>query len=214
MALFITGTDTGVGKTHAAAGILYRYRSLENIKYWKPVQTGMRTDPPDAETVQRLTGLGQSYILPTTLSFKEPLSPHRAAELENYQIDLRELEQKWDELDARCRRSTLIEGAGGILVPLNRTTTWIDFIRVINVPVVIAARTGLGTINHTLLTVEHLKNRGAVIAGILYCGEANDDNIRTVSEMSGVPSLGQFYFQSANDFVQIDPDGLLKQYLV
>ncbi|MBL8021396.1 MAG: dethiobiotin synthase, partial [Leptospirales bacterium] len=208
MAIFITGTDTGVGKTHAAAGILYRYRNLNNIKYWKPVQTGTRTDPLDAETVERLTGLGEGYILPTTLSFKEPLSPHRAAELENCEIDIQTLEHKWREFESEGgRKSILIEGAGGILVPLNRKSTWIDFIRAINVPVVIAARTGLGTINHTLLTVDYLKSRGAVIAGILYCGEANEDNILTISRMSGVPSLGRFYFQSVNDFAQIDPDG-------
>ncbi|MCE9596580.1 MAG: dethiobiotin synthase [Spirochaetia bacterium] len=215
MALFVTGTDTGVGKTHAAAAILHRYRHIKNIKYWKPVQTGIDVDPLDATIVRSLTGLDESFFLPTTLRYKAPLSPHRAAELENSVIDLDDLLTRFAQEAGNSQTAPLIvEGAGGILVPLNRKQTWIDFIHAASIPVVVVARTGLGTINHTLLTIEYLRRQAATIVGVIYCGESNEDNIRTISEMSGVPSLGQFYFRGIADFAMVDAKNRLEQYLV
>lgn len=213
MSLFITGTDTGVGKTHASAALMARYAGLAKLRYWKPVQTG--SDDDDRATALRLSGLGPERFLPVAHHFTEPLSPHRAAELDGARIDL-------DDLVQLARRHMeegplLVEGAGGILVPLNREKTWMDFVKKLDLPVCIVARTGLGTINHTLLTVEALRHRDIKIAGILFCGPENEENLLTIREFSALPVLGRFYFTGKPTHEQlatIDPDDILAKFLV
>ncbi|HMZ38286.1 MAG TPA: dethiobiotin synthase [Leptospiraceae bacterium] len=208
--IFVCGTDTGVGKTHAAAALLWRYRTLSGIRYWKPVQTGASAeDPADKETVRCLTGLADSFFLPTYLSFTQPLSPHRAAELDGTQIDLDALIQKTRSISG----PVIMEGAGGLCVPLTRSATWIDLLKACRIPVVLVARTGLGTINHSLLTLDRLKLEKIECAGIVFCGPENADNVRTVSEMSGARVLGSFEFKSREDFETVDPEGVLTSYL-
>lgn len=192
MAIFITGTDTGCGKTHAAAALVKQYQAY----YWKPVQTGFPPDS-DAETIKDLLGFHETEndllakVIPATCTFKEPLSPHRAAELENRSINVSDLIVAYENLS--CRNEPLvIEGAGGVMVPVDRRHTWLDFLLETGMSVVVAARTGLGTINHTLLTIEALRSRNIAVAGLLFCGPDNPDNIRTITDFSAMPVIGRF----------------------
>ena len=188
LSLFICGTDTGIGKTHVAAAIMYsQHQRIIDLRYWKPVQTGSGEDDDRQLTIE-LSGVSNSYFLPTTLSFKEPLSPHRAAELENYTIELEELLRAFHENVKN--HSLLIEGAGGLLVPINRRVTWLDFLKETGLPVLLVARSGLGTINHSLLTLEQLRRHQVGVAGIVFCGPTNQDNMRTIEEFAGVRRLG------------------------
>ena len=210
MSLFICGTDTGAGKTLTAAALLWRYRTMEKLRYYKPVQTGAPEDD-DRATVQRLTGLPDERFVPTGNTFAAPLSPHRAAELEERELQLDELLQQLEE--RRKEGPLLVEGAGGLFVPLNRRCTWLDYLQRSRLPVVIAARSGLGTINHSLLTVRALRAGDVTIAGLVFIGPDNPDNARTVSELSGVPILGAFEFREQNDIrAAIDPTGALATY--
>lgn len=207
--IFVCGTDTGCGKTHVAAALLFRLRPA-GFRYWKPVQTGTRTDEPDVSVVKRLTSLPEDAFVPGLYSFSEPLSPHRAAELEGGTVSLQALVARSLEI----RGPLIVEGAGGLLVPLNREATWLDYIAEVkgrghDVTVVIAARSGLGTINHSLLTAGRLKDHGIVPAGFIFCGPDNPDNRRTVSEFSGLRDLGCFEFRTQEDFQNVDPAGEL-----
>lgn len=209
MAVFVTGTDTGVGKTIASAALLRRYAEAPGIRYWKPVQTG---DDDDRLMVARLSRLGDRFTAPGLYRFEHPLSPHRAAELENASIDLDAIDARFREL---CQSGPLIvEGAGGVMVPLNRQQLWPDLLERWQIPVVIATRTTLGTINHSLLTIAALRSRSIRIAGLLFCGQANDDNERTIVDLSGVTSLGRIYYDPQSRFEpEIDADGLLAEAL-
>jgi len=212
--IFVCGTDTGVGKTHVSAAILNRSRNVPGVRYWKPVQTGTRTDPLDETVVRRLTELPEEFFVPTLLQFEEPLSPHRAAELEGRSIDVEQIAGKLLELGDPL----VFEGAGGLLVPLNRSETWIDFLDLARhkgceISVVIAARTGLGTINHSLLTIERLRMTGQRIAGIVFCGPESADNRRTVCEFGSVRDLGSFDYKTHADLDRVDSSGFLEECL-
>jgi len=178
------------------------------------VQTGTRIDALDEAVVRRLTELPEDYFVPTFLQFQEPLSPHRAAELEGRSIDLERIARKLLEL----RDPLVFEGAGGLLVPLNRSETWIDFLNLarhlgLEISVVIAARTGLGTINHSLLTIERLRMSNQRIAGIVFCGPESADNRRTVCEMGSVRDLGSFDYKTRVDLELVDSSGHLEECL-
>lgn len=175
----VTGTDTGIGKTvfsAALAGALGAY-------YWKPVQSGL-LDGADGDSVARLSGLSPAQILPETYRLTEPLSPHRAAELDGVEIDP-------DRLALPLMRPLVIEGAGGVLVPLTREVTYADVFAEWGILAIIVARTGLGTINHTLLTIEALRARRVPIHGVAFVGEANADNEATIAHMGQVRRLGR-----------------------
>lgn len=208
MSLFITGTDTGVGKTIASAAILRQYADVPGLRYWKPVQTG---DDDDRGTVAALSGLPADRFLPNTYHFPEPLSPHRAAELADGHVELDRLLADYERYSAAG--PLLIEGAGGLLVPLTRRLTWVDFLqRVKSVPVLIATRTALGTINHSLLTAQALKAARISAVGYLFCGTDNPDNMRTIMEFSDLPALAQFEYAEGDPLpadLNIDPAGLL-----
>lgn len=176
----ITGTDTDVGKTVFAAMLMLALEAA----YWKPVQCGV-SGGVDTKTVQRLTGLPAERFFPESYVLTEHLSPHRAAEIDGVEIDINKLEIP--EFDGPL----LIEGAGGLNVPLTRTTLNIDLFAMWKLPVILCARTGLGTINHTLLSVEALKARDIPIHGIAFIGPENADNIRTIADFSGVRVLGR-----------------------
>jgi dethiobiotin synthetase len=178
-AFVITGTDTGIGKTvfsAALAGALAAH-------YWKPVQSGLE-DGADADTVARLSGLRRDHILPEAYRLTQPLSPHRAAELDGVTIDPA-------RLALPVQRPLVIEGAGGALVPISRTMTYADVFGHWGLPVIVVARTGLGTINHSLLTIEALRARGITIHGLAFVGAANPDNEATITEMANVRRLGR-----------------------
>jgi dethiobiotin synthetase len=175
----ITGTDTDIGKTVCSAMLMQALGAT----YWKPIQSGM-DGMVDARRVQQLSGLPNENFLPERYIFSEPLSPHRAAEIDEQEIDL-------DELNIPDVEGTLlIEGAGGLMVPLTRENLLINVFKRWQVPVILCARTGLGTINHTLLSLEALWARDIPIHGLVFIGEDNIDNIRTIAEFSKEKILG------------------------
>lgn len=178
--IVVTGTDTDVGKTVAAAALTIRL----GARYWKPIQSGI-ADGTDSATVARLACLPPKRVLPEHYRLHAPLSPHRAAELDGVAIDPKELALPAGE-DA-----LVIEGAGGVLVPLTRDMLFADLFARWGAPVVLVARTTLGTINHSLLSIEALHARGVPLAGILFNGDGNQDNERTIVEMGGVAHLGR-----------------------
>ncbi|MCK5284061.1 MAG: ATP-dependent dethiobiotin synthetase BioD [Alphaproteobacteria bacterium] len=181
----ITGTDTSVGKTVFSASLILALNEFDKkVSYWKPVQAGLQGGV-DTKEVQRLTMLPTDRFFPESYVLREPLSPHRAAEIDGVEIDT-------DMLEIPDHDGTLIiEGAGGINVPLTRTTLFSDIFAIWKLPVILCARTGLGTINHTLLSIEALKARDIPIYGIAFIGDDNMDNMRTIEHFSDVKVLGR-----------------------
>ncbi len=176
----VSGTDTGIGKTAAAALLTLGL----GAHYWKPIQSGTE-DGTDTATVKGLTGLPDSRFLPEAYVLTEPLSPHRSAELDGVEISLDRL--ALPPVDGPL----IVEGAGGLMVPVTRQLLQIDLFKHWAAPVILCARTGLGTINHTLLSVEALRARGMDLHGLLFIGDDNPDNIRTIAEFSGARILGR-----------------------
>ncbi len=184
----ITGTDTDIGKTVFSAALMLGLEDAgQTPHYWKPVQSGI-TDNVDTRRVQKYTNLPDERFLPEKYIFSEPLSPHRAAELDGAEIDANSL-QNPDNIP-ECDGSMVIEGAGGLMVPLTRNNLLINVFQKWRVPVILCARTGLGTINHTLLSLEAIWARNIPLKGVVFIGEENEDNIRTIAEMSKVKVLG------------------------
>ncbi|MGH1378859.1 MAG: dethiobiotin synthase [Alphaproteobacteria bacterium] len=184
----ITGTDTDIGKTVFSAALMLGLEDAgQTPHYWKPVQSGI-TDNVDTRRVQKYTNLPDERFLPEKYIFSEPLSPHRAAELDGAEIDANSL-QNPDNIP-ECDGSLVIEGAGGLMVPLTRNNLLINVFQKWKIPIILCARTGLGTINHTLLSLEAIWARNIPLKGVVFIGEENEDNVRTISEMSGVKVLG------------------------
>jgi dethiobiotin synthase len=185
--LFVTGTDTGVGKTVLSAALLCRYRNVAPVRYWKPVQTGIEQDDDTAE-VRRLADASDTEILNEGVRLRHPVSPHLAARLAGDPINLLRL---YRMLPKDAESSWIVEGAGGALVPLNNADSITDLITMLEIPVLVAARSGLGTINHTRLTVEALRARSLFVAGVVMIGEPNADNAEAIEHYAKVPVLGQ-----------------------
>lgn len=183
--LVVTGTDTDVGKTVVAAMLALGLGG----SYWKPVQSGLE-DPTDADAVRAMTGLGPDRVLAEAYRLRTPCSPHRAAEIDGLSIDLAALDPA-----ARIAPGTplplIVEGAGGVLVPLDRKTLQADLFAAWEWPVVLCAHTRLGTINHSLMSLEVLRVRNVPVLGIVFVGAANEDSERTIAEMSGARRLGR-----------------------
>lgn len=181
----ITGTDTGIGKTVFCAMLMLALnQSGEDVSYWKPIQSGL-DEVVDTKNVQRLTALPKDRFFPEQYLLTEPLSPHRSAELDDIEIDPFNL--KIPDFDGPM----VIEGAGGLMVPLTRNVLFIDVFEQWQLPTILCARTGLGTINHTLLSIEAMKKRGIPIHGIAFIGEDNPDNIKTIKDFAKVRILGR-----------------------
>ncbi len=184
----VSGTDTGIGKTAAAAMLTLGLKA----HYWKPIQSGT-ADGTDTDTVKALTGMPSDRFLPEAYVLTQPLSPHRSAELDDVEIDTGRLSLP------QVNRPLIVEGAGGLMVPITRGLLQIDLFKRWNAPVILCARTGLGTINHTLLSVEALRARNIPLHGLLFIGDDNPDNIRTITEMSGARLLGRLpWFERLN----------------
>ncbi len=179
-AIIVTGTDTGIGKTVFAAGLA----GLIGAHYWKPVQAG--TEPEgDSETVARMSGLPRERVLPEAYRLKMPASPHLAAREEGLVIDLERLALP------KVEGSLIVEGAGGVLVPLNEDLLMADLFASWKAPAIVCARTDLGTINHSLLTVRALQAAAVPVLGIAFIGDPHGENERVVPKLAGVPSLGR-----------------------
>ncbi|WP_242182957.1 dethiobiotin synthase [Sphingomonas sp. CARO-RG-8B-R24-01] len=176
----VTGTDTDVGKTVFAAALA----GALHAQYWKPVQAGL--DPrSDADSVAALSGLPPERILPEAYRLATPRSPHRAAAIDGVTIDL-------DRLALPTVSGPLVvEGAGGVLVPITPDLLFADLFARWGKPVVLVARTGLGTINHSLLSIEALRHRGVPIHGVAFIGDAEPDSEATIARIGGVTRLGR-----------------------
>ena len=172
-ALVIAGTDTDVGKTLVSAGLML---CLPKALYWKPVQ---------AEAVQGITHLGQERFLPEAYRLATPASPHLAARLDDTEIDPTLL--RLPQVSAPL----IVETAGGVMVPLNEHLLNLDMLARWNEPVILVARTSLGTINHSLLSIAALRSRDIPIGGILFSGDAHEENERVVPALGRVRSLGR-----------------------
>jgi dethiobiotin synthetase len=180
--IVVTGTDTDVGKTVFAAGLV---AALDGC-YWKPVQAGLEGET-DAEIVQQLSGLPAERVLPEVYCLTTGASPHLAAERDDIEIDIESL-----AVPPRMEgRPLVIEGAGGLLVPLTRRLLQIELFARWGIPVVLVASTRLGTINHSLLSVEALRRRQIPLLGIVFVGDENADSERTIVAMGGVRHLGR-----------------------
>jgi dethiobiotin synthetase len=181
MSVFIvTGTDTDIGKTVLAAGLA----GALGAYYWKPVQAGV--DPHgDRERVAALSGLPASRILPEAYRLTTPASPHLAARNDGVEISLDRL--ALPQVDGPL----VVEGAGGLMVPVSESLLMIDLFAHWRAPVILCARTGLGTINHSLLSIEALRARNVPIAGIAFIGEPHTENERIIPLLGKVRCIGR-----------------------
>ena len=175
--VFVTGTDTGVGKTVVSSVLVSALRRYGRVGYWKPIQTGIEEDD-DTDEVRRLGACADDEIVDHGVRLPRPLSPHLSARLAGEEIDPQTLAQFGRNLGKD--RFWVVEGAGGLLVPLDDSELLADLIAALELPALIAARSGLGTINHTLLTISELRRRSIRVAGVVMVGQPNPENRRAV----------------------------------
>lgn len=178
--IIVSGIGTGVGKTVVAAILT----TLLDGDYWKPIQCGDEKNS-DTHTMKKLIDTNRHHIHPPAYSLKAPKSPHHAARLENNSINLDSI------ILPETTRPLIIEGVGGILVPLNTKTLCVDLFAKWNCRWIIVSKHYLGSINHTLLTIEALKRRKISIAGIIFNGKVNPDSETAILEISQTPFLGR-----------------------
>jgi len=180
--VFVTGTDTGVGKTVAAACLVRAWHA----SYWKPVQSGTEDGDDDTATVVRLADLTHDRHARPVYALRASLSPHAAAALEGIAIDV-------DRLAAlpALPAPLVVEGAGGVLVPLTDRQLMIDLMARLALPAVLVARSGLGTINHTLLSLMALRSRGIAIAGVVLNGPPNPGNRAAIESYGAVRVIAE-----------------------
>lgn len=179
---FITATDTNVGKSVVSALLTLGL----NGTYWKPVQSGL--DPiSDTDYVRKVTQLDDSHFLPERFRLTQPLSPHLSARLDGVEIHLSDF-----SLPKSVPHAPLIvEGAGGLLVPLNSQDLMIDLIKYLELPVCLVTRTQLGTINHTLLSIRQLQRANIPILGVIMNGPKNLENKKAIAHFGNVPILAE-----------------------
>lgn len=176
----VTGTNTDIGKTVFAAALTQAL----GARYWKPVQAGL-DGGTDAERVAMLAGLSPDRILAEVWKLKTPASPHHAADLEGVRIDAAAL------VPPSSDEPLVIEGAGGALVPLNDVVLFADVFARWGLPTIVCASTALGTINHSLLTLEALRSRGVPVLGMAFIGPANDSSEAAIFRFGQVKRLGR-----------------------
>jgi dethiobiotin synthetase len=178
---FVTGTDTGVGKTVFSALLV---AALDGV-YWKPVQTGA-LEGTDREAVQAWADVPESRLPQESYRFDPPVSPHLAAREAGVHIALNSINFP-PNLDDR---PWIVEGAGGVMVPLNERDLMLDLMRHLGLPVIVAARTALGTINHTLLTLASLRSAHLDIRGVVLIGAENIENRRAIEHYGNIRVIG------------------------
>ena len=170
--IFVTGTDTNVGKTVVCAALL---SGLPNACYWKPVQSGCE-EGTDSQWIRQVTGLPAEKFFPETHLLKAPLSPHAAAMLENKQIALSDFQAP------DTSAPLIVEGAGGIMVPINNGDLMLDLVKSLGYPVLLVARSTLGTINHTLLSLDKLAQARVPVCGVVLNGPQNASNKQAIEK--------------------------------
>ncbi len=177
---FVTGTDTDVGKTIVSAWLVARLGAC----YWKPVQAGNHPET-DSAIVRRLTGVPPDRILPEAYVLPEPIAPHEAARRAGVAIDMAKL------VPPSCDRPLVVEGAGGLMVPLNDTALVIDLATELHLPIILVARSTLGTINHTLLSLEAIRRRGLTLAGVVVNGPETPHNRAAIERYGQVEIIAE-----------------------
>lgn len=181
---FVTGTDTDIGKSVACAWLLRRW----NAAYWKPIQAGVGQDAAtDTEFVRQLSGLPEQRFHPPAYTLALPRSPHEAAREEGIEICMDSLLLK----RPKETRPLVVEGAGGIMVPLNDTLFMLDLMVQLDLPVVLVARTALGTINHTLLSLACLRRQNLAVAGVILNGPTDAENRQAIRHYGQVAILAE-----------------------
>ena len=171
--IIIAGTDTNVGKTIVSSLLVNKL----DAHYWKPVQCGDLDTGGDSATVKKLSGIKANRIIPEAYRLKMPASPNQAAAAEGITIDKENLKLP------NHKGALVVELAGGLMVPLRDDWLQIDQVKVWNLPVVLVARSGLGTLNHTLLSIEALENRNITVATLILNGEKHEENYNTLATM-------------------------------
>ncbi len=194
--LVVTGTDTGIGKTVFSAALTDALGAC----YWKPIQSGLDAET-DSKTVSLLGQIPPQRILPEAWRLNTPASPHLAAAIDKVTLFPDTLSPPETTLPL------VIEGAGGLLVPLTRRETFADVFARWRLPVILCARTELGTINHTLLSLEAMRRRQIPILGVAFIGDAHPDTEQIIADMGHVRSLGRLPWR-----VPLTPDALRRSF--
>ena len=189
----VTGTDTGIGKTVFSAALA----AAIGATYWKPVQAGLEGET-DSQTVARLAG---ARVLPEAWRLKMPASPHRAAAAEGIEIDPAGL------ILPQLPGPLVVEGAGGLMVPLTADVLFIDVFARWHAPLILCARTSLGTINHTLLSLEAIRTRNIPLLGVAFLGDANKDSEATICRLGHAKNLGRL-----DRITRLDKDSLANAF--
>ena len=179
--IFVTGTDTGIGKTVVSALLTAGLSAT----YWKPIQSGLKEET-DTQFVKRVTGLPTDYFVQERYRLQEPLSPHASAEIDGVSISLSDFRIPKYETE-----HLIVEGAGGLMVPINDETMIIDLIEYLDLPVLMVARSELGTLNHTFLSLEALRSRGVPIIGVIMNGPKNESNRKAIEKYGKVKVIGE-----------------------
>ncbi len=215
--IFITGTDTGVGKTLVAAGIASAFRERGiNVGVMKPIHTGCKTRkgtliPEDSVKLAKSASVEDSLGLITPYSFREPVAPFVAATENNVVINPERIIKSFKTL---CKRHEymIIEGIGGVLVPITQSFYLADLIKRLKLPALIVTRPGLGTINHTMLTINCLKERKTPLIGIVINYSRKGENTlaerscsETIESLSGIPVIGTIPYISKGKLTGLNP---------
>ena len=189
----ICGTDTDIGKTLISS---FFVRGLNSF-YWKPIQSGIESET-DSQAVARLSKVNKAKIINEAYIFREPVSPHWAAEIDQKVINFQLL--NLPNVDG----SLIVETAGGLMVPITRDYLQIDQIKKWDIPVILVCKSDLGTLNHTLLSIEALKKRNIRILGLVINGKKHLDNPKTLTEFSGLPIIAEFPYIQKFDSNNLD----------
>lgn len=192
---FITGIGTDVGKTIISGLFVKAF----NASYWKPVQAGLAEKDEDA--ILQFSPKAKIHL--STYYLKEPMSPHGAAELEDINIDLQKFKMPVTDTPL------IVEGAGGLMVPLNEKDLLLDLIKQLNLPVICVSKNYLGSINHTLLTIEVLKQHNIVVEGIVFNGDRNESTERFIKNYSHLKVIA--YIQNEKEWTEEVVEGYCKQ---
>ncbi|MFN8369293.1 MAG: dethiobiotin synthase [Bacteriovoracaceae bacterium] len=192
---FVTGTDTNVGKTIVSAILCTKL----NYSYWKPIQSGL-SEGTDTKLVETI--IGKEKIIPELYRLQKPAAPLIAAQAENIKIDFQKIITNYQNI----KDPVIVEGAGGLMVPITQNRLIIDLIKSLKLSTILVARTTLGTINHTLLSIEALKKQGITIAGIIFnkTSETDDPQVEeTISTFAQTPILGKIPTLSNLDYTSL-----------
>jgi len=193
---FVTGTDTGIGKTLVSAMLT----SALDATYWKPIQAGL-DEETDTEFVLRVSDVDKSKIIPERYLLETPMSPHAAADIDGVEIQLSDF-----QLPESTTKHLIVEGAGGLIVPINWKDTILDLIKKFNLPVLLVARSSLGTLNHTLLSLKALKEREIEVFAVILNGEKHPSNKETIEK------FGEISVFEVEPLKEINPESLRETF--